>query len=642
MGTLRRASIPLRTAGLGPENPLPPAGGGTDLHAGVTAGEGVPAELRAGLEYGHVSSIFPYPIQDGYSRELSDATVDVAVLENDVLRATFLLGYGGRLWSLRHLPGDRELLHGPPTLRLANLALRNAWFAGGVEWNIGTVGHSPTTCEPLFAARVEGPGGEPVLRMYEYERLRGVVFQIDAWLPDGSPVLLVHVSIRNPADHEVAMYWWSNIAVPEAAGTRVVAPADEAYFFGYEKALDIVTVPQDGGVDLTYTTRAREAADYFFRVPERQRPWITALDADGTGLVQTSTTRLRGRKLFRWGTGTGGRHWQEWLGDGDRPYLEIQAGLAATQLEHLRMPGRARWSWVEAYGLLRTDPRAVHGDWAQARREVERSLDELVPAERLEDALREATRLAGTPPTEVLRHGSGWGALEEGRRTAAGEPPLGTPGTPFPEESLTGRQAPWTALLRTGGLPDTDEAIAPVLGGDWARRLADAPGTWQSELQLAHLARAAGDDANARGHAHRSLEHRRTPWALRLLALILKDLGEPAEAADHHLAAHELAPELRPLAVEAGHALVAAGRAGDALRLVASLPPADRGQGRVLLLEATAAVEAGDLARAQGILRAGLTVDDLREGDDALHRLWRSAFPGEPLPYAYDFRMRAN
>ncbi|MGH8969936.1 MAG: DUF5107 domain-containing protein, partial [Actinomycetes bacterium] len=140
--------------------------------------------------------MLPYSVQDGYRRQLSDSEVPVAVLENDVLRATFLLGYGGRLWSLLHRPSGTELLHSPPALRLANLALRNAWFAGGVEWNIGTTGHSPTTCEPLFAARVRGRDGEPVLRMYEYERLRGVVFQIDAWLPDQSHVLFVHVCIR--------------------------------------------------------------------------------------------------------------------------------------------------------------------------------------------------------------------------------------------------------------------------------------------------------------------------------------------------------------------------------------------------------------------------------------------------------------
>ena len=106
-------------------------------------------------------------------------TFAAAVLENETLRATFLLELGGRLWSLYHKPSGRELLSVNPVFQPANLAIRNAWFSGGVEWNIGIIGHSPFTCEPLFAARVEGPDG-PVLRMYEWERVRGTPFQIDA------------------------------------------------------------------------------------------------------------------------------------------------------------------------------------------------------------------------------------------------------------------------------------------------------------------------------------------------------------------------------------------------------------------------------------------------------------------------------
>ena len=111
-------------------------------------------------------------------------------------------------------------------------------------------------------------------------------------------------------------------------------------------------IPVLDGQDRTYTTRASEAADYFFAIADDQRRWIAALDGRGAGLVQTSTDRLRGRKLFLWGKSPGGDHWQEWLAQPGHEYLEIQAGLARTQLEHLPMPARASWSWVEAYGLL--------------------------------------------------------------------------------------------------------------------------------------------------------------------------------------------------------------------------------------------------------------------------------------------------
>src|SRR5699024_202754 len=123
--------------------------------------------------------------------------VDVVVLENTHLRAELLLGMGGRLWSLvaKDAPGTDgtaglELLHRNEILQPAHFGLRNAWVAGGVEWNIGTIGHTVLTAEPLHTVEAAGPDGEPVLRMYEYERLRGVVYQLDFRLPHDSAVLL--------------------------------------------------------------------------------------------------------------------------------------------------------------------------------------------------------------------------------------------------------------------------------------------------------------------------------------------------------------------------------------------------------------------------------------------------------------------
>ncbi len=129
------------------------------------------------------------------------------ILENDRLRATVLPGLGGRLYSLRHKETGRELPYRNAAFQPANLALRNAWFAGGVEWNLGSTGHSTLTCARMHAAAVDEPDGSPVLRLWEWERTRDLPYQIDLWLPPGSDFLLVGVRIRNPHGHEVPAYW---------------------------------------------------------------------------------------------------------------------------------------------------------------------------------------------------------------------------------------------------------------------------------------------------------------------------------------------------------------------------------------------------------------------------------------------------
>ncbi|MFC7496517.1 MULTISPECIES: DUF5107 domain-containing protein [unclassified Nocardioides] len=642
---LDRLAIP--AAGWGAVNPLPPLVRLDDPHDGLHV-EVDDRELRNGVEYGHLPTVLPYLLQDGYDRHRVDSALDVAVLRNDVLRATFLLGLGGRLWSLVHLASGRELLHRNSVLQPANLGLRNAWFAGGVEWNLGTTGHTTLTCEPLHAVRVDGGDDGPVLRLYEYERTRGLVYSLDFCLPPGSPVLYVEATVRNPNPDEVPVYWWSNMAVPETPRTRVVVPADTAYHVSYDRRLGMVPVPEDHGRDLTWPATATRPGDWFFDCRDAARPYISALEDDGRGLAQVSTRRLVGRKLFVWGGSPGGRRWQEFLSGPGQRYLEIQAGLARTQLEHEPLAGGERVSWVEAYGLVGVDPAAAHGSWDEARSAVQQAVDDLVPAEALEERLARVEARAEQAPAEVLQPGSGWGALEEERRRGAAEPPLGGPGTPFDPDTLGPEQQPWLDLLRDGRVAEPGENQPPpsyVVGPAWRRLLDDATDDWVTWLHRGVAAWHAGDADAARAATTRSVELQPTPWGLRNLAAMEVAAGNPAGALEHYRRAHPALPMLRPLAAEYLVTLLDVGAAAEALSVIDGLVPEDRAWGRVRLSELRAALDAGDLDRAGAVLDGDLVVEDVREGEVSLESLWfayheaRGTRPVPDLPERLDFRM---
>ncbi len=656
MSELRLDHWSMPGAELGPENPLPPLAPAGDVHASVTMAADIPEEDQRYLGYGRVASCLPYLMQDGYRRHLQPMTFRTAVLENDILRATFLLELGGRLWSLLHKPSGRELLEVNPVFQPANLAIRNAWFSGGVEWNIGIRGHCPFTCSPLFAARVEGADGSAVLRLYEWERVRQVPFQLDAYLPDGSPVLFVRVRIANPHDREVPMYWWSNMAVPETPETRVLVPADHAYRFAYARGLKRVPIPEHDGLDASYPTRVPRSMDFFFRIPDDQRPWIAALDGEGRGLGQTSTPLLKGRKLFVWGSGPGGRRWQEFLAQPGSAYIEIQAGLARTQAEHLPMPAGAEWEWLEAYGLVEADAEAVHGpEWERAQRAVEEQLDALIPRARLDAEFERGARIARRAPVELLHRGSGWGALERLRREAAGEPPFCGAELIFDEACLGEAQEPWQRLLHTGELPRADPGTPPrsyLVQPEWRELLEESlrrerSAHWLAWLHLGVMRYHAGDRDGAREAWDRAQGLDETPWALRNLAVLAREDEQHDRAADLLLAAARLQPDLQALVVECGRVLLASARAGDWLALLRGVPEPVRSTGRVVLLEGQAALLTGDLATVERVLDETREIDDLREGERSLSDLWYglheqrlSAAEGVPVDDALRARVR--
>ncbi|MGW1248513.1 DUF5107 domain-containing protein [Streptomyces sp. NPDC002535] len=672
MTTVRRAVLTLPAAPLGPDNPLPalraPAGAGAHAVDPRTLAE-LPRDMARGIGRDPLRSLLPAPVRDGYGRERTPADLDTIVIENDRLRVTVLPGLGGRVHSLHHKPTGRELLYRNPVFQPAAFALNGAWFSGGVEWNIGATGHTTLSCSPLHAATVRAPDGGPMLRLWEWERLRDLPFQVDLWLPEGSDFLYVGVRIRNPHERTAPVYWWSNIAVPE--DRRVLAPADAAWHHGYERGLSRVPVPvTEDGTDRTYPLNSTHAADWFYDLPEGRRRWIAALDADGTGLVQTSTDPLRGRKLFVWGTGRGGRRWQEWLTEPGTPgYAEIQAGLARTQLEHLELAAGAEFSWLEAYGPIAADPATALGeDWSAARADVERSLSGALPRATVDAAYtawrEEAADLA---PEEVLAAGSGWGALEVLR----GGHEL--PGTPFPESTLGPEQEPWRELLRTGVLPapvnGAAPLIAPLVASPWRDMLETAPADPTTEYQLGIAQWHAGDRAQAVRSWERGLKEAGTRWPLLYcLAVADREDGHPERAADHFEEAftdHEATAGGRETATgpgtttagaddDEGRALVATALGREALDALLAvdrpdrartlwhrLPDSARRRGAFRLIEVRLLLAERRPDEARAVFDAGFEVADLREGAEVLGELWQR-FTDELLPDAYEFRMRPS
>jgi tetratricopeptide (TPR) repeat protein len=187
--------------------------------------------------------------------------------------------------------------------------------------------------------------------------------------------------------------------------------------------------------------------------------------------------------------------------------------------------------------------------------------------------------------------------------------------------------------------------------------------SWSSWNHLGIMRYAAGDREGARRAWKASLDLLRTPWALRNLAVLLREDGDAARAGDLWLEACRMRPDVVPLALEAGQALIDAGRPREWLELLRILPEKVRGAGRIRLLEGWAALALQDFERVAGLLEGDLVVDDLREGERSLSHLWfefhegrirsREGLPPEadlrarvrrehPVPERFDFRMATD
>jgi tetratricopeptide (TPR) repeat protein len=380
------------------------------------------------------------------------------------------------------------------------------------------------------------------------------------------------------------------------------------------------------GKDASYPDLSSYSNEYFFQNDFCTAPWETAVYKDGYAYGEMSTAPLTYRKIFCWGNGRGGRRWQDFLSLPGEEYLELQAGLAPTQLHTADISGGETVDWVQAFTAFKTDPEKAHQhDYDSAAEHIGNHIKQMIDPAALQSALAEGRKRSETKAA-IINMGSGWGALEEKLRKR----PCPA-GLSFPEESIGSAEAPWAEFLQTGNLPLRPPETGPgsfVMGNEWERLLALSPARktdWLTPYHLGVIAFEKGDSEKAGAFWQESIRQAENPWAYRNLAQVAIQAGDTAGALDYYRKALAMpesadisfAGEYIPLLLAAGNDSEARAELDICLRRAGSLEALS-----VPLLEAAArmALNAGDDALLDKIF--SIEHAHIREGNTTMVDIW--------------------
>lgn len=636
---LRFETMKIQGADLGPQSDAPDLLGEHILQNHLEFHLDEEDEIFEG--YGRRKSAYPYRQYNCYTRRLEEREIKTAVLENQYLKAVFLPEYGGRLWELWDKTTGKNLLYTNDVLRFSNLAVRNAWFSGGVEWNVGIIGHNPYTTCPLYTAVTEMKQGIPVLRMYEYERVRKVPYQMDFWLGEEDRFLNCRMRIVNESSEVVPMYWWSNIAVPEYEGGRIVVPADKAFTFG-DGVVSKVTLPIVKGIDITDYKKIPLSVDYFFDIPEEKPKYIANLNKEGYGLLQVSTKRLRSRKLFSWGNQGASDHWQEFLTDKAGRYVEVQAGLGKTQYGCVPMAPHTAWEWMERYGPVQMACTGAERSHEERERELTASLTEARIPERMEKLLKETKELA-KKQAKLIFPGSGYGALAQ-RGSLSGH---------LAYELSSDSLKKWQRFFQEGTLHQPKAQDSPdefLIDKENLEFLVDTLQSKNRENWYAYYQAGIGyfseeDYKNAEKALVRSWDMEANPWACHGIACICLLAQRHEETAAWISKGLEMKMD-NVSYIKEGFKILSLCGAYEALQqFFERLDSEKQRVGRLRFYYISALHQLGEDEKAYQLLEenGGLMLADVREGEDSIAQLWSELYENlysqkRAVPFRYDFK----
>jgi tetratricopeptide (TPR) repeat protein len=322
-----------------------------------------------------VAHIYPYTMLDDIDNERKEKTYHTVELENKFLRVTVITDLGGRVYSVFDKISNCEVFYKNPVVRFAPLAIRGAFFSGGVEFSF-PVAHAPTTCDKVNWNLRRNEDGSASISMGGLEHISGLRWVITLTLFPGRCALAQDVYLYNSGTIPGRYHYWTNASLDANDGTEFIYPLQRARSYEYAGTaswpyarLDLIQ--QDPGLPgmegVPMWPAARMLAPVNFRWQKNMLAQVSIFGRqvswDYFGAWQHRTDRgyahvassrdVSGMKLWSWGNAPVGVVNQTSLTNDGSVYAETQCGALETQLDFDFLTPGGKRSWREWWIPLR-------------------------------------------------------------------------------------------------------------------------------------------------------------------------------------------------------------------------------------------------------------------------------------------------
>jgi hypothetical protein len=269
---------------------------------------------------------YPYPLRLAFGSTSRPRAWRALEIENEYLSCVVLPDLGGHLYNCRDKVGGFDLFHANPSLKKADIALRGAWAAFGVELNF-PIGHSLVTVSPVDWA-ITSTADSASVWVGATDRVTGMRWRVEFALERGVAALRQHVILENQTEVRRRYYWWTNAGVTQQKDTQLVMPTRSVSIHGTGQidTWPVSSNGQDRSSPASYPTSLGLFAQ------GSQETFLAAYHpATRSGTLHyADPVEVPGKKTWVWGRDAD-REIRSLLSDDGSLYLEIQAGTFPTQ-----------------------------------------------------------------------------------------------------------------------------------------------------------------------------------------------------------------------------------------------------------------------------------------------------------------------
>ncbi len=309
----------------------------------------VPILTRSGL-WGRGARLYPYTFIDQFSREGKPQEWKVVRLDNPYISVAVLPEVGGKVWGALEKSTGREFIYTNKALKFREIALRGPWTSGGLEFNFGIVGHTPSGAHPVDYVMLENPDGSVSCVVGNLDLPSRTRWSVSITLPPDKAFFETRAFWYNPTSLNQSYYVWMNGAVRTSDDLQYTFPGTSR--IGHDYSVSLKNWPVDSsGRDLSWY-RNNNFGSYksYFTVGEYE-DWFGGYWHDSEfGFGHWARyDDVPGHKLWIWGLSRQGMIWEDLLTDQDGQYSEPQSGRLLNQSDHSVFPPYSGDRWKELW-----------------------------------------------------------------------------------------------------------------------------------------------------------------------------------------------------------------------------------------------------------------------------------------------------
>ena len=279
----------------------------------------------------NIGRIYPYFKYSDYSYKGQEHEWNVVRMENPFIKVLVTPEIGGKIWGATEKSTGRPFIYLNKVVKFRNIAMRGPWTSGGIEFNFGSIGHTPTTATPVDYVMQKNDDGSVSCIVGALDLSSRTEWRVKINLPKDKAWFETECFWFNPTPLNTSCYHWMNAAANAEKDLHIIAPGNT--HIGHSGDAHSWPVDDKKRDISLYANNNFGPAKSYHVIGEYTEHFGGYYNNADFGYVNWSLYDDKpGKKVWLWAQSREGEIWRDLLTDeGNSQYIEFQTGLLLNQ-----------------------------------------------------------------------------------------------------------------------------------------------------------------------------------------------------------------------------------------------------------------------------------------------------------------------